>query len=80
MITITVSHTTPGGNTFSYEITGHTRRCWSIRAMHTGEVRQYRHKETLRSFCKRLPEHLDAKYPAVEAGSLAIPMMAAQYA
>jgi hypothetical protein len=77
MITITVSHTTPDGNTFTYCITGITRRCWVIRAEHSGETRQYQGKAALRSFCRRLAEHLDAKYPAVEAGEVVTLAMAA---
>jgi hypothetical protein len=77
MHSFTVSHTTPSGNTFTYAITGITRWCWVITAEHTGETRQYNSKGELRGFCRRLADHLDAKFPAAEAaGEFALAMVA----
>lgn len=65
MTTITVAYETPDGNQFTYELTGITRKCWSIKALHTGKIERFNSKRGLRTFCRELAAHLDRKYAAV---------------
>jgi hypothetical protein len=47
---------------FRYEIARITPQCWTITALHTGAVRQYRQPEALWAFVANLRGHLVAQY------------------
>lgn len=83
MTSFTVAHTTPSGNTLTYTVRGLTRRNWEVTAGHTGVTRKYNGKQAVRGFLNRLADHLDAKYPAIEAGesvAVLVAVGAVQYA